>query len=135
MEPDSGRAQSAEVARLREKVADLERQLAADPGTRQRREAEALARIARFLTATLDVATVSQRIVESVREFFEVAGAGLRLRESDGSLVLVAASASDVPYMPLGHRAPPDFSFYPLVVDSGRPLQIPICSPCRRSDR
>ncbi len=121
----TGRARPAEVARLREKVADLERQLAADPTVRQRREAVELARIARFLTATLDIATVSQRVVESVRELFEVSGAGLRLREPDGSLVLVAASARDVPYMPVGHRAPPDFTFYPLVVDSGRPLQIP----------
>ena len=125
MEPDSGRAQPAEVARLREKVADLERQLAADPAVRPRREAAELARIARFLTATLDVATVSQRVVESVRGLFEASGAGLRLREPDGSLVLVAASPSDGPYMAAGHRAPPDFSFYPLVVDSGRPLQIP----------
>jgi signal transduction histidine kinase/ActR/RegA family two-component response regulator len=125
MEPDSGDALPAEVARLREKVADLERQLAAGPGVRQRREAEELARIARFLTATLDIATVSQRVVESVRRLFEVPGAGLRLREPDGSLVLVAASASDVPYMPVGHRAPPDYTFYPLVVDSGRPLQTP----------
>ena len=125
MEPDSGRALPAEVARLREKVADLERQLAADPAVRPRREAEELARIARFLTATLDVATVSQRVVESVRGLFEASGAGLRLREPDGSLVLVAASPSDGPYMPAGHRAPPAFSFYPLVVDSGRPLQIP----------
>jgi len=125
MEPDSGRAQPAEVARLREKVADLERQLAADPALRPRREAAELARIARFLTATLDVATVSQRVVESVRGLFEASGAGLRLREPDGSLVLVAASPSDGPYMEAGHRAPPDFSFYPLVVDSGRPLQIP----------
>ena len=68
---------------------------------------------------------MSQRVVESVRELFEVPAAGLRLREPDGSLVLVAASASGGPYLPAGHRAPPDFSFYPLVVDSGRPLQIP----------
>jgi signal transduction histidine kinase/ActR/RegA family two-component response regulator len=92
---------------------------------RGRREAEELARLARFLTETLDMATVGHRIVESVCELFEVPAAGLRLREADGSLALLAASAGEGPYMPAGHRAPPGFGFYRLVVDSGRPLRIP----------
>ena len=78
---------------------------------RPRREAEELARIARFLTETLDVATVGRRVVESVCGLFEVPAAGLRLREADDLLVLVAA-AGEGPYMPIGHRAPTDFGIY-----------------------
>ncbi len=92
---------------------------------RARREAEELARSARFLTETLDMPTVGRRVVESVRELFEAPAAGLRLRQADDSLVLVAASPDDGPYMPVGHRAAPGFGFYRLVVDTGRPLQIP----------
>jgi len=120
MGPDSGR-----VARLRKQVADLERQLAEAAGDRRRREAEALAHSARFLTETLDVETVGRRIVQSVCGLFEVSAAGLRLREPDGSLVLVAASDGDGPYMPIGHVAPPGFGFYGRIVDSGRPLRLP----------
>ena len=90
-----------------------------------RREAEALARSARFLTETLDVETVGRRIVESVGGLFEVSSAGLRLREADGSLVLVATSSTHGPYMPVGHRAPPDFGIYRLVIDSGQALRVP----------
>jgi signal transduction histidine kinase/ActR/RegA family two-component response regulator len=92
---------------------------------RAQREAEALARSARLLTETLDMTTVGRRVVEIVCGLFEVPAAGLRLREADGSLVLVAASSDDGPYMPTGHRAAPGFGFYPLVVDAGRPLRIP----------
>jgi signal transduction histidine kinase/CheY-like chemotaxis protein len=120
MGPDSGA-----VGRLRQRIADLERQLAEAAGGRRHREAEALARSARFLTETLDMETVGRRIVESVCGLFEVSAAGLRLREADGTLQLVAASSGDGPYMPVGHRAPPGFGFYPHVVDSGRPLRIP----------
>jgi signal transduction histidine kinase/CheY-like chemotaxis protein len=125
MEPDSGRALQAEVARLREKVADLERQLADAAGDRRHREADALARSARFLTETLDAETVGRRIIESVCSLFEVTAAGLRLREPDGSLVLVGAASDDGPYMPVGHRAPPGYGFYRLVVDSGQALRVP----------
>jgi len=91
---------------------------------RPRREAEELARIARFLTETLDVATVGRRIVESVCALFEVPGAGLRLREADDVLVLVAVAGTG-PYMPIGHRAPTDFGIYRTIVDSGQPLRVP----------
>jgi signal transduction histidine kinase/ActR/RegA family two-component response regulator len=87
MGPEAGR-----VARLRERVADLERQLASAAGDRRRREAEALAHTTRFLTETLDIQTVGWRIVQSVCGLFDVTAAGLRLREPDGSLVLVASS-------------------------------------------
>jgi signal transduction histidine kinase/CheY-like chemotaxis protein len=92
--------------------------------SRSRREAEALARIAGALTETLNPTVVGARLVESVRDLFEVPAAGLRLREPDGSLALVAA-AGDGPYMPVGHRAPADFGIHGRVVDSGQALRIP----------
>ena len=94
------------------------------PGRRGRREAEELARIARFLTETLDVATVGRRVVESVCALFEVPAAGLRLRESDDTLVLVAATGEG-PYMSVGHRAPTDFGIYRVMLETGRPLRVP----------
>jgi signal transduction histidine kinase/ActR/RegA family two-component response regulator/putative methionine-R-sulfoxide reductase with GAF domain len=93
----------------------------ADP----RRAAEALARSARYLTETLDVETVGRRIVESVAGLFEVSASGLRLRESDGTLVLVATSSRAGPYMPIGHRQPPGMGIYRPVVESGLPLRLP----------
>ncbi len=118
-------SEAGRVARLRERVVDLERQLAEAAGDRRRREAEALAQSARFLTETLDTQTVGGRIVQSVCELFDVTAAGLRLREPDGSLVLVASSEGDGLYMPLGHVAPPSFGFYRHVVDAGQPLRAP----------
>jgi len=97
---------------------------AASRTARPRRETAELARIARFLTETLDITTVGRRVVDSVCGLFEVPGAGLRLREADDVLVLVAA-AGDGPYMPIGHRAPADFGIYRLVVESGQPLRVP----------
>jgi signal transduction histidine kinase len=89
-----------------------------------RREAQELARIARFLTETLDVATVGNRVVESVRALFEVPAAGLRLREADGSLVQVAIAGIDSPYLPAGQRAPAGAEFYRDLMGTGRPLRI-----------
>jgi signal transduction histidine kinase/ActR/RegA family two-component response regulator len=89
------------------------------------RGAEALARSARFLAEALDVETVGRRIVESVCDLFELPSAGLRLHEPDGSLVLVASAAPHGPYMPLGHRAPPNSPVYGSVVATGQPLRVP----------
>ena len=83
---------------------------------RARREAEELARIARFLTETLDAATVGRRVVESVRALFEVPAAGLRLREADGSLVQVATAGTEVP------------TCRPATAPRPAPGSIPTCS-------
>jgi signal transduction histidine kinase/CheY-like chemotaxis protein len=90
-----------------------------------RRETEALARSARFLTETLDVETVGRRIVESVCALFDAPSAGLRLREPDDALVLVASSSPDGPYMPVGHRVPAGASIYAPVITTGQPLRVP----------
>jgi transcriptional regulator with GAF, ATPase, and Fis domain len=92
------------------------------PGRRQHEAAE-LARIARFLTETLDT-VVGGRVVESVCALFEAPGAGLRLREDEATLVLAAATGHG-PYMPIGHRAPTDFGIYRKIIEAGRPLRVP----------
>ena len=93
------------------------------PSADARRAADALARSARGLTETLDVGTVGRLIVESVSSFFEVTSAGLRLREPDGVLVLIARTSTDGPYMPVGHRYPPGAGIYQAVVESGQPFR------------
>ena len=108
----------------RRKLAPARRPTAPRRPARPRREAAELARIARFLTETLDTATVGRRVVESVCALFEVPGAGLRLREGDDALVLVA-TIGDGPYMTIGHRAPTDFGIYRVIIDSGQPLRVP----------
>lgn len=59
--------------------------------TRQRREAEELARLARMLTENLDATDVGDRIVESARPLLGGSFCVLRLQEPDGSLKLIAA--------------------------------------------
>jgi GAF domain-containing protein len=57
---------------------------------RRRREAEALAQVARTLTESLDVAAVGTRIVDSVIGLFDAQSSGLRLLQDDGTLVMLA---------------------------------------------
>src|SRR5438094_8908961 len=80
-----------EIARLRERIADLERQLHAARAfagsapalhaeiVRQQRQAEELARIARLVNETLDLTTVSERIAESVLGLLRVHSSAIRL--------------------------------------------------------
>jgi len=63
-----------------------------DETERRRREAEALARVVRSLTATLDMGAVGERIVTSVRELFGVKASTLRLLQPDGSLRALASA-------------------------------------------
>jgi GAF domain-containing protein len=63
-----------------------------DETERRRREAEELARVARSLTATLDMRAVGERIVTSVRELFGVKASTLRLLQPDGSLRALASA-------------------------------------------
>jgi GAF domain-containing protein len=59
---------------------------------RRRREAEELARLAKSLTETLDIAAVGKRIVMSVQQLVGVKIATLRLLHADGSLRALASS-------------------------------------------
>src|SRR5262249_44671302 len=55
-----------------------------------RREAEALARVARTLTESLDVGAVGERLVRSARELLQTRSASIRLARRAGGLVAVA---------------------------------------------
>jgi GAF domain-containing protein/CheY-like chemotaxis protein len=61
---------------------------------RGRQEAEELARLARTLTETLDIASVGERIAASVLPLFRAHASGLRLLEPDGSLRLLATGGA-----------------------------------------
>src|SRR5712692_6895987 len=74
---------------------------------RRRIEAEALARMARALTESLDVTGVAERIVETVSALFAARSAVIRLRRPDGSLVVLASSGSASEQLPRGHTLPP----------------------------
>jgi GAF domain-containing protein len=87
---------------------------------RRRREAEALARMARALTESLDVAGVSGRIVEAVSALFAARSAVIRLRRPDGSLVALASSGSASEQLPPGHTLPPGIGISARAVAEGR---------------
>jgi PAS domain S-box-containing protein len=69
----------------------------------RRRAAEGLARAAHALTETLDVATVGQRLADTLRPLFGVRYVVLRLLRPDGSLVSVAAGGDARAHFPPGH--------------------------------
>jgi GAF domain-containing protein/anti-sigma regulatory factor (Ser/Thr protein kinase) len=90
-----GRVFTTEDIRLAQAFADeavlaLENSRLYDEATRRQREAEELARVARSLTESLDVANVGERIVQSVLPLFQARSSGLHLLESDRSLRAVA---------------------------------------------
>ena len=72
--------------------------------TRREREAGELARIARVLNETLDVAGVGDRIVESVLPLFEGRSSGLYALEPDGSLRAIAWGGDARERYALGQR-------------------------------
>jgi len=103
--PVSGsRARDDEIARLRDKIVELERQLQAarapsdgePPGAlhaeivRQQRQAEELGRIARLVNESLDLRTVSERLAEGVLSLLDVHSSAIRLLQPDGSLTALA---------------------------------------------
>lgn len=59
---------------------------------RRRRQAEDLARLARSLTETHDLAVIGERVVRSARDLLGVKAATLRLLQPDGSLAALASS-------------------------------------------
>jgi GAF domain-containing protein/CheY-like chemotaxis protein len=92
-----------------------------DEAERRRLEAEELARIARVLTETLDVAAVGDRIVDSVRALFGVESAGLRVLEPDGSLLAVAWRGAGTEFFSTGDRLPAGRGLLGRAVAEGRP--------------
>lgn len=91
-------------------------------GLRRRHEAEELARVARALTESLDGRAVGDRIAESVLSLFGVHAAVLRLRQPDGSMVVVSASGRDRAHFELGHALPAGVGVVGRAVAERRPV-------------
>jgi GAF domain-containing protein len=87
---------------------------------RRRREAEALAGMARGLTESIDIAGVSERIVEAVSALFAARSTVIRLRRPDDSLVVLASSGSAREQLPPGHTLPPGIGISARAVAEGR---------------
>jgi GAF domain-containing protein/ActR/RegA family two-component response regulator len=96
-----------------------------DEATRRRREAEALARLARALTESLDVTAVAERTVEHVNAVFSARSAVIRLRRRDGSLVALASSGMAREQLPPGHVLPPGVGISARAVAEGRAVWSP----------
>ena len=96
-------------------------QLYAD-ATRRRDEAEALARVARVLTESLDISVVGQRVVETVQEILGTKTAVLRLLDPDGSLRAVAFGGLLRDELVAGHLAPPGMGIGVPAVATGLPV-------------
>jgi GAF domain-containing protein/CheY-like chemotaxis protein len=91
--------------------------------TRRRDEAEALARVARVLTESLDVSVVGPRVVETVREIMATKTVVLRLLEPDGSLRAVAFGGLLSGELVPDHVAPAGMGIGVLAVTTGSPVQ------------
>jgi GAF domain-containing protein/CheY-like chemotaxis protein len=118
-------------------VAELERQLvaqrhAADDSTalaeaglqvaeRQRREAGELARAASMFAASLDVAEVGQRVVESLLPLFDVRSSSLRLLQPNGAVLAIAwgGRARDFGFQP-GYVVPAGHGVVGRAIGEGR---------------
>ena len=128
------RPRDDEIARLRERIADLERQLhtaraLAEGGAelhaevvRQQRQAEELARVARLVNETLDLPTVSARIAESVLGLLHVHGSAIRLLQPDGSLRAIALGGRIHDNTPSRDALPPGVGLVWRAAAEGRPM-------------
>jgi signal transduction histidine kinase/CheY-like chemotaxis protein len=72
-----------------------------------RRHADELARVARQLTESLDVAEVAQRIADSILPLFEARSSVVRLLQPDGSLGCVAIAGKWLENFKPGYLLPP----------------------------
>jgi signal transduction histidine kinase/CheY-like chemotaxis protein len=106
----TGRVFSDEEVRAAQALADqaaiaLENARLYVTAERRRREAEELARAARTLTESLDVADLAGRIVSSLQDILRVRAAGFRLLQPDGSLVALGPPGGAPGYAEPGHVA------------------------------
>ena len=100
--PEPPAPPSGDLDRLRDRVAELEREVA-----RRQREAAAMAAAARLAGESLTVEDLAARIARSLVELFGAASASIRRLEPDGSLVVLAsAGASGPPLFSRGHAFP-----------------------------
>jgi signal transduction histidine kinase len=125
----AGRVFTDDEVRLAQAVADqaalsLDNAQLYVEGARRRREAEELARVARSLTETLDVAAVGRHIVEGVCPLLGVAFARLRLREPDGSLRAVAWAGTEQDFVGNEDRLPLGAGIAGRAVTEGKPVWV-----------
>jgi PAS domain S-box-containing protein len=93
---------SVEDLLRREQLARREAEAARVEADERRTIAEELARLAKVMTETLDVAEVGARVVEAALSLFRARGSGLRLAAPDGSLVGIAFAGTMKAFTP-GH--------------------------------
>jgi PAS domain S-box-containing protein len=89
---------------------------------RRGREAQELVRIARSLTESLDIETLGERIVESLRPLFGARSSALRLLQADGSLRGVAWGGPAREHFQVGHVLAPGLGVVGQAVARGRPV-------------
>lgn len=137
MEPASAPTPEAEIARLREAVVDLERQLEAARAlaatgsalhaevVQRQRESEELARVARLVNETLDLTTVGERIADSVLGLLGVRGSALRLLQPDGALNAIALGGRAKEYAANHDVVPAGVGLIGRAAVEGRPMWTP----------
>jgi GAF domain-containing protein/ActR/RegA family two-component response regulator len=93
--------------------------------TRRRTEAEELARLARTLTESLDVAAVGERTARSVVPLFAAQSSVLRLLQPDGSLVALAVGGRLGEHLQPGHVQGAGVGMLGRAVAEGRAVSTP----------
>jgi PAS domain S-box-containing protein len=87
-----------------------------------RRRADELTRISRYLTESLDITEVAQRIADSIMRLFQAQSSVVRLLQPDGSLLCVAIAGKWLENFPPGYRLPPGVGLVGRAVAERRPL-------------
>ena len=124
----TGRVFSEEEVRAAQALADqaaiaLENARLYVTAERRRREAEELARAARTLTESLDVADLAARIVSSLQDILRVRTAGFRLLQPDGSLVALGPPGGAPGYAEPGHVVHSGHGTSGRAIATGEPSQ------------
>lgn len=124
---ERGRVFDADDARLAQTFADQAALALANArlyaeSTQRRAEAEELARLARTLTESLDVAEVAQRTADSVLPLFRAQSSIVWLLQPDGSLITLAFGGRLRERFPLGHVQPPGVGIMGRAVVEGGPV-------------
>src|SRR5262245_9590841 len=92
---------------------------------RRRQAAEELARVARTLTESLDVAEVGERIAQSVLPLFGASSSIVRLLEPDGSLTCLALAGRWLEGFQPGYKLPPGTGMAGRAIAERRPVWTP----------
>jgi PAS domain S-box-containing protein len=101
-------------------VSDLRR--AEEERERLRRQADELARLAHWLTESLDTTEVAERIAQSILPLFQAQSSVVRLLQPDGSLVCVAIAGKWLDNFRPGYVLPPGVGLVGRAVAERRAL-------------